>query len=251
MHKSINSDKYVNRFPSCVFVKLTGSLFKTSKNLFSSLGIFTKDKLVNSEIFELKLTIRFGKEKIDVPGGSVWFGVKRGELRLKMTNAKIPIEKQGLVPVLENGLNVEIQQEEGLEIEGGASFGAASSINARRKGVTKTSSKAIVKSYSISTSGAEHEPVWIFEAKSHASILIGQVNEVPLGPVCMCNPKQCSIRATFSLRGQQDISLIEAEGLWSKNIGRNKLAILERELFLRYISARLNPWLSSAEVTYG
>lgn len=251
MHRSVSSVKTVNRYPSCVFVKLTGSLLETSKRVLSNFGIFKQHKLGNSEIFELRLTIRFGKEKIDVPGGSIWFGVKRGELRLKMTNAMIPIEKQGLVSILENGLNVEIQQEEALEIERGASFGAANSISARRKGVTKTSSKATVRSYSISTAGAEHEPVWIFEARSHASILIGQINEVSLGPVYMFNPSQCFIKATFSLRGQQDISLTEAEGLWSKNIGRNKLAILERELFLRYISKRLNPWLSSAVVTYG
>jgi hypothetical protein len=60
-----------------------------------------------------------------------------------------------------------------------------------------------------------------------------------------------AIEATFEVRGQQDIFLAEAEGLWDKNLGRNKLAVLERELFLRFIAPKLKPYLSFTEVSHG
>ena len=256
MHSIQSFTKPINRYPSCVYFKLNVDILTSSHGQHgiqfrSVLAIDNQDQDQYGDTICLRLTIRFGREKIKVAGGSIWFGLKRGELRLKLANAIIPIEKQGLTAHFENECTLEVQQENSNEIEGGTSISGITSLTAKAKGIRKKSLKATYKSYSVYTGGTECDPVWIFEAQSHESILNGQISNVSLGDVRLSFSKPYTIAASFVVRGQQDIFLADAEGLWNKDIGRNKLAILERELFLRFIAPKLKPYLSFTEIDHG
>jgi hypothetical protein len=245
----------INRFPSCVYLKLGFGLLNSSlsqhiNNLFSPPVPHSRDSNNYRASICLRITVRFGKEPIKVAGGTIWFGLKRGELKLRIVNGVIPIEKQGLIAHLENELTLEVQQENANEIEGSASISSITSLTAKAKGLSKTSSKTSYKTYKVSTAGTECDPVWIFEAQAHELILIGQISDSFLGDVMLFS-QAYAIEATFEVRGQQDIFLAEAEGLWDKNLGRNKLAVLERELFLRFIAPKLKPYLCFTEVSHG
>ena len=233
MLKAQNELRLTNNFPDCVFIKLHTPYCERDEN---------RPDLAD---FDLGLTIRFGEEQIGVLGGSISFGLKRGELKLKLVNAKMPIEKHGLTAPLEIEVSSEIQNENGNESE----LSILSSPTAKIKGTGKRTTKTITKAYSVSTRGTEEEPVWIFEAITHEGILKGQANKELLGLVCIL-ARTCSIKASFEIHGQRDIHLTGARGLWPENIGRNKLAIIEREIFLRYISPKLEPCLSFTEIEY-
>jgi hypothetical protein len=254
MQEILNFSKIDNKFPNCVYLKLNGqlssqSLRRRDKQLFSSIQN-VKNYSDYDKILDLKLTIRFGREQIKVAGGSIWFGLNRGELRLKLFNGVIPIEQQGLTTPLENEITLEIQQENANELMGGTSNTTNIGFTANAKTTNKTTSKATYKAYSVSTAGTEHEPIWIFKTITQEPTLLGQISNAALG-LASLSSKSFAITATFEIRGQQDVSLVEAEGIWAKNIGRNKLAILEREIFRRYIAPKLKPYLSFMEVSHG
>ena len=243
----------VNKFPDCVFLKLNGDYCKedSGHNVNQFLSIFeTSDRNQenNKDLMSLKLSIRFGEESIKVLGGSIRFGLKRGELRLNLSNAIIPIETQGLTTPFQNEITLEVQRDESTEIEGGTSLGTNASLTAKTKGSNRIIKKSTYKTYQVVTGGTESNPVWTFTAKDHDSILKGQISNTLLGTAIL-STVPCSINASFQIRGQQDIRLTEAEGLWDRNIGRNKLAVLEREFFLRFISPKLKPYLSYAEIS--
>jgi hypothetical protein len=245
----------INRFPSCVFLKLNADFCKetSDRNANQLLSILTRAELNQRKCqghINLQLSIRFGKEPVKVTGGSIWFGLKRGELRLKLSNAIIPIEKQGLTALFENEIALEVQHDTSSEIEGGSSISSIPNLTAKAKGTNKKSERLTYNTYLVSTGGTECDPVWIFEAKFHESILKGQISNVALGTAILSSIS-FSIIATFQIRGQQDILLTEAEGLWDRNIGRNKLAVLEREFFLRFIAPKLKPYLCYVEISNG
>ncbi|WP_190340686.1 hypothetical protein [Leptolyngbya sp. FACHB-36] len=190
----------------------------------------------------LSLTIRFGRQEIKVPGGRVWFGLKRGELRLKLEDGKIPIEKMGLTAALELELEREDQQEQSRE--GEANIAIAGGV--KTKDAAKRASKVKSKIHQVVTGGTEEAPVWRFEVKTSEPVLEGQLTEERLGTIEAATGP-CGVAATFGVRGQRDICLIEAGGLWATDIGRNKKALLEREFFLRFIAPKLQPHLSRVE----
>ena len=246
----------INRYPSCVFFKLKGDILTSSHGQHGNQlpSVLANDYLEQEHYCDsicLRLTIRFGREHIKVACGSIWVGLKRGELKLKLANAIMPIEKQGLTANFESEITLEVQQENSNQIEGGTSISANTSLTAKAGGIRKKSTKATYKTYSVWTGGTECDPFWIFEAKTHESILNGQISNVLLGDVLLSTTQPFTITATFLVRGHQDIFLADAEGLWDKNIGRNKLAILERELFLRFIAPKLKPYLSFTEINHG
>jgi hypothetical protein len=245
----------INKFPSCVYLKLNLGLLKTSlgqhiNKFISSPVTHSRDSKDYRDSMCLRITVRFGKEPIRVAGGTIWFGLKRCELKLRLVNGVIPIEKQGLIAHLENELTLEVQQENGNEIEGSASISSNTGLTAKARGLSKATSKTSYKTYKVSTAGTESDPIWLFEAQAHESILTGQITDSFLGDVIFFS-QDYAIEAAFVVRGQQDIFLAEAEGLWDKNIGRNKLAILEREFFLRFLAPKLKPYLSFTEVNHG
>lgn len=235
-----------NRFPDCVFVKLHCAPVAT-ESAAATVIITTGTRSSLDDPIELQLTIRFGTQEIKVPGGQVWFGLRRGELKLKIENGRIPIETTGLSALFKTFVPKEIQKRGGSEQEGSLTIAVASGFGTKAKTVSETTTKVMIEESQVSTRGTEEEPVWVFESKISDTPLKGQLSEASLGTVEVA-VQPCKIQATFEVRGQRDICLTEAEGLWAKDLGRNKRAVLEREFFLRFIAPRLQPFLSQIEV---
>lgn len=239
----INTLEPINRFPDCLFMKLhivpiqpteLSSIIQTSTNL----------QRVRVAAIDLKLTLRFGEYEIKVLGGTVRFGLKRGNLKLKLENSRIPIEKMGLAAEFENEIDIEMQQEDGKEAE----INAAYSSSIKVKKINKTGSRVKYKIYQCHTIGTETDPIWVFEAKTAGQILKGQITEEPLGTVEIIT-RPCVIKGNFEVRNQRDLHLFESNGLFkAKNLSRNATALLTREMYLRIIEPKLQPFLSEFEV---
>ncbi|UBF27488.1 hypothetical protein K9N68_05960 [Kovacikia minuta CCNUW1] len=197
------------------------------------------------EQIDLKLTIRFGKQIIKFPGGTVEFGLKRGELALRFWNGKMPMEKVQLKFDFLKALEVEDQREYGQELEGVIAVAPGVKI----KDANKLSSKTKRSVSQVHNRGTEEQPVWEFQAHSSQDppILLGQLTREHLGTVEMAGTP-CSCTAIFTIRNQNDLYLFDASGLISgKNLSRNQLALIERKFFLRFIAPKLQPHLSQVE----
>lgn len=233
-----------NKFPNCVFIKLHKRLAQPEETNSSPI-VVTATRPSPTRPTVLKLTLRFGEHSIEIPGGLVKFGLKRGQLQLKLTNGKIPIETMGLTRPFEVVIETEVQQERGRETEANLAMAAG----LKSKDVGKTTNKQKCSTYQVSTQGTEEEPVWVFEAKTQEPILRGQLTEETLG-VIQATAEECHIEATFAVNGQNDLCLLNSEGLLrAKNLSRNKTALLTREFLSRYIAPKLHPHLSKLEGT--
>lgn len=247
--------KPLDRFPSCVSIRLHSTPVPHEESSRSVLISTTPQQPVVLET-DLSLTIRFGEQEIKVPGGQVWFGLKRGQLRLKLENGRIPLEKVALIAPLELAIEVEDQQESGASGELNLSLtgvfqpdpaAMGSGVGVKGGFTSKKGTKVKHKVHQCINGGTEVEPNWIFESKVEEQILVGQRTQEKLGTVeISTNP--CQVKATFEVSGQVDIRLTRASGLWVSDIGRNKAALIERLFFLRFIAPKLQPYLSQVEV---
>lgn len=238
----INTLEPTNRFPDCLFMKLhilpiqhtePSSIIQPSTNLQGA----------RVDAVDLKLTVRFGEYEIKVLGGTVRFGLKRGNLKLKLENCKMPIEDMKLIAEFEDKIDMEIQQEEGKEAE--VNVARASSFKVKK--INKTGSRTKYTTYQFHTKGTETEPIWVFEAKTAEQILKGQITKALLGSVEIIS-KPYSIKGNFEIKNQCDLHLFESMGWFkAKNLSRNATAILAREMYLRIIEPELQPFLSAFE----
>jgi hypothetical protein len=232
-----------NRFPDCVLMKLHCAPVEPEQpeqatTLILSPG--TRSPTTTTRTISLKLTIRFHKQTIKLPGGEVEFGLKRGELDLKLINGRIPLEKMGLVAAFELEVEVEEQQEQGREAE--ANIAVAGGVK------TKDASKRTIKTKSkrsrVANRGTEENPIWEFSMEPNLS---GRLAEESLGTIEL-NGLPCRVDAAFSARSQSDVELFDVAGLLkAKNLSRNKTAWATREFFLRFIAPKLQPHLSRVE----
>ena len=179
-----------------------------------------------SHSIKLHLTIQFGRQEIKLPEGRVWFGLKRGWFNLKLENRKITIKEWGATPPIE--LKLEPEQQEHSQV-GAANIAVAGGVN--------------WGSCQVSTTGTERSRIWTFAVETSEPILEGQLTEAWLAR-SEPDTHPCEVSATFKVWGQRDICLTHAERLWATDISRNKEALLERAFFLRFISPKLQPYLS-------
>ena len=238
--------KSENRVPDCVFMKLHSEPVQPAKAavLWFQL-VEPASTTLPIEQFDLKLTIRFNKATIKCPGGMIEFGLKRGELTLQLENGKIPLEKVALKAEFVKALEVEEQEEQGLERE----VTVAMTGGVKGKDASKATSKIKRLVSQVHNRGIEEQPSWEFrvQASREHLILLGQLTEEAIGTLEVTGDP-CSLIATFCVQNQSDIHLFNSSGLISgKNLSRNKTAWAARELFLRFIAPKLQPYLSRVE----
>jgi hypothetical protein len=224
-----------NRFPNLVTLKLsTQPLVQESP--FGSIP--SED---SSQSIDLKMTLRFGCQKFSFPSGEVLVYLKCGELKLKLTNGKIPLEKMGLVAPFEPIIEVKQQQVRGRKTE----MTVAVPAGIKTEEVSQQTTEVEFQASKIRNRGTEIAPIWEFMADFEPPYLIGQLTNSSLGEVKI-NSHPCSVQATFTVSDHKDLYL-EGKGLWPKDLSRNKLAILERAFFRRFIEPKLHPYLSQVE----
>jgi hypothetical protein len=194
------------------------------------------------------LNINFGEETLRVFGGTVSFGLKEGLLRLNLNGTTLPLRNLRLTSQFELVFNREITIENGKENEINATLSTNSNLLGKVRKTDKVSTKINDQVSSIQNGGTPKNPTWTFQAPVSRSILEGLLQEQIIG-IFDNTDNPISIEATFETQDEH-VKLTSANGFWVKDIGENKRAVIERELFLRYIRPKLKPYLSEMELSY-
>lgn len=227
-----NLPEPLNQFPDCVLMKLHSS---------------SQTALQTTGESELQLTIRFGEQAIPLPDkkGLVTFGLRRGELRLKISQGRIPLEKTGLVTPFQTKISIEKQRQEGrareanITKDSGLKFSDSSS----------TTDKVQDTLYQVRSKGTETNPVWVFEEHLQ-DCLSGSLVEERLGTVVI-EGNDCVVMATFEVAHQTDICFIEIDELLPQGIfkalSRTQQRLICKEFFTRCILPQLLQPLSQVE----
>lgn len=156
-----------------------------------------------------------------------------------------PLEKVALKANFAKALEVEEQEEKGLERE----VTVAMTGGVKGKDASKATSKVKRLVSQVHNRGTEERPSWEFQVQASREhlILLGQLTEEAIGTLEVTGDP-CSLTATFCIQNQSDIHLFDSSGLIAgKNLSRNKTAWAAREFFLRFVAPKLQPHLSRVE----
>jgi len=149
-----------------------------------SKGVFSLLKKSDPEAFSLSVRIIFNQQWLDFRFGRVKFGLRGGELRLKLENGQMPSElrNEALKKILARELEIERQlggeQESKFQLEGSATpdLSKASLKGVREKRQKESQGdKFQLKIAQISHKGANNQPVWVFENRTGEPVLIGEL----------------------------------------------------------------------------
>lgn len=231
---SIPSPKPENKCPECLFIDLQGIL-------------------VQSDGIDLNLTINFNEQWEALKGGRVKFGLKGGELRLKLENSKSPYEFRKFTRLLTVELIMGRDTTGSYKTTGSAGL----SVEKEKAGVSTNFSaeeqygatdKFQFTTCQVTTKGSEENPIWDFRVKTGEPVLIGSLTNSKLATLSVTK-KPCCVEATFEI-SKRDVYISEGEGLYPDNISRNKRAWIEREIALWLLETKLNPYMSRVRLQY-
>lgn len=245
-----------NKFPDCLYMKLEGiPIQPDSLDYLDSWQVSTETRQI-----DLHLTINFNEQWELLPGGRIKFGLKGGELRVKLENSEIPFESRELagswelsVPTAKKKSQIP-QDKKSREIR-------ANNLNASVNGSQIKAKESAIPEQSLSTFNqlpvnichittkvSEENPAWVFEEEMGELVLKGSLNQAKLATLNM-TALPCRVEATFEV-SKRDVCLTDAEGLWPADISRNKRAVLDRLIVQRLLEPKFKPYLSKAELHY-
>jgi hypothetical protein len=216
--------------------------------------------LTQTQQIDLHLTISFNEQWESLKQGRIKFGLKGGELRLKLENSEIPYECRELAGSLELSLPKEKPESPGSKEPKGREVHTApinfsvngSKVPAPANVMTAPrSSKNTLSEISVchvTTKVSEENPVWVFEEEMGQPVLKGILNKTKLATLNV-TALPCHVEATFEV-SKQDVCLTDAEGLWPSDISRNKRAVLDRLIIQRLLEPKLKPYLSRGSLHY-
>lgn len=233
-------------------MKLEGIVIEPEKP-----GIFNlKLKSAATEQIKLLLNLRFNEHWEQSLGGRFKFGLKGGELSLKLKNCTISLPSGALgksfklaAQTLPNDkkqqqakANQDALEEALPEIKSGDQGKISQSETAK-----KTDNSQLI-SCQITTKGSEENLAWVFVLKTEEPILQGIIKNVILATINV-TAKPCRVEAVFSVSAQ-DVYITESEGLWSENISKKRRIVIQRAIVHRLLKRKLKPYLSRQEMRY-
>ncbi|MEO1592499.1 MAG: hypothetical protein AAFU71_14595 [Cyanobacteria bacterium J06632_22] len=177
----------------------------------SVIARFRRARNIRTDV-NVSLTITFsGQQAIDIPkgkrlgltGGQTTFGIRRGQLKLALQNCTMPPDQ--------------------------ISLGTA--------GIQGGSKQPSTDLFHVQNTSAEESPTWTFEANKAHRLIEGTLKEQLLGLLSVATSPY-DISATFTVEGE-DIQLDWGQLRGAQNIHRNKLAMIERGIVLRYLKPLL------------
>lgn len=200
----------------------------------------------------LLLTINFAKHHMKVLGGRVWFGLRRGELKLTPSNGVIPYEHRWPESPLEVNFKFKrtVNETKGTKRSRSTSdklnvghtlTNTKLSIGTSRNGEKAEEQVKGIKdefeyvTWRIRPKGSDKEAYWDFEALEIESCLQGRLFKKE---ICKVMPP-CGVRASFRVF-KRDIQPIGGEGLWPENLEAVKCAVI-LALLRRHIVKTLGP----------
>lgn len=245
-----------NNFPDCLYMKLEGIPIEpeSQENLE-----FWKTSNQTQQI-NLQLTINFSEQWESLGEGRIKFGLKGGELRLKLENSEIPYESRTLAGYL--GLSLPQHQQPSPTTKQPKSIGIrerAKNLFFRRVKADSESNMVVeskpnatnqcpISLCHVTTKISEEYPAWVFEEERDELVLKGSLIKINLATLNIL-ALPCKVEATFEV-SQRNVCLTDAEGLWLPDISRNKKAVLDRLIIQRLLEPKLKPYLSRAELQY-
>lgn len=243
-----------NKCPNCLYLKLDGIPVQPVSQ--DSLDFWPTS--THAQTIDLYLTIHFNEQWESLQEGRVKFGLRGGELRLKMENSEIPYESRQLIGSFE--LSPQSQKPKGRtyqkeintrpHTENTVARGkpTQAQVNLGQGQGSEGTEQFPVNICHVMTKISEENPTWVFEEEMGGLVLKGVLEQVKLATVnAIAFP--CRVEATFEV-SKRDVCLTDAEGLWPPDISRNKKAILARLIIQRLLEPKLKPYLSRAELHY-
>jgi hypothetical protein len=243
--KAIAVTEPENRCPECLHLEISGEVV-TAK------GLFPNRKKSEPDAIALFVRINFNEQWVDFNFGRVKFGLRGGELRLKLENGKMPSElrNEGLKKMLERELSVERQagaeRERKSQVEGSLPVDLS---KASLKGVGEDrqkdsrSDKFELKIAQISHKGADDQPVWVFENITREPVLIGELAD-SLGKMLIEEKdKSWEVKATFTPEMRQ-VAITGLENLFKYDIFDSKLNAFELGVAKLFLKHKTQPYLS-------
>lgn len=246
-----------NKCKDCLYMELEIAPVKPdNRGLIER--IWQREEIQPGEI-DLHLTINFNEQWEDLIGGRVKFGLKGGELRLHLENGKAPYKGRNLAGELELSIQKERQKQESNERQNNLEGCVGDSkpgvkASASEKQTRGTTDKFQFSVCQVTTKGGLKAPAWAFEAETGDPILKGLLFDketkcgVKLATVNVTE-KPCRIKATFEV-SKRDVYITEAEGIYPRDISRNKMAWIEYEIALWLLKTKLQPYMSRQDLQY-
>ncbi|HEY9905846.1 MAG TPA: hypothetical protein V6D43_25995 [Candidatus Sericytochromatia bacterium] len=237
-----------NKCLGSLFMKLEGTLVQQELP-----GDFKlKSEPAQTEQLKLYLTLQFKEQRELLVDGHIKFGLKGGQLRVKLKNAQLPLTSSESARLFEVCLPNKGQSSE----TSGNKTDVEDSLLERKPGVkTNSDTQKTVQRTERSQStccqvvvkGSQENPVWVFEVDGE-SVLQGLFKNVALATLDVV-AKPCYVEATFEV-SPRDVHLAEAEGLWPKNISKKKIAVIKRAIARHFLEQKLKPYLSRQLLRY-
>lgn len=249
--RAIAVTEHDNKCPECLHLEISGEpVAPESKGLFSLL------KKSEPEAFSLSVRIIFNQQWLDFRFGRVKFGLRGGELRLKLENGQMPSElrNEALKKILARELEIERQlggeQESKSQLEGTVTPDLSkASLKGVREQRRKESQgdKFQLKIAQISHKGADNQPVWVFENRTGEPVLIGELAD-SLGKMLIAGVPW-SVEATFTPEMRQ-VVITGLENLFKDDISGHKLNVFELAVAKLFLKHKTQPYLSRQVLRY-
>lgn len=244
-----------NKFPDCLSMKLEG--IPIHRDIPDYLEFLPTSR---TQQIELYLTLNFNEQWESLRQGRIKFGLKGGELRLRLEGGQIPYEFRELSGSVELALPSpmpdpdENQPPTGIEdlISATNSVLEETQTDIQAQAGTgeplPSGEQVQVSVCHVTKKVSEENPAWVFEEERGQPILKGWLNGVKLATLkAIAFP--CRVEATFEV-SKRDVCLTDAEGLWPPDISRNKRAVLDRLIIQRVLEPKFKPYLSRAQLHY-
>jgi len=234
-----------NKCPDCLYLKLEGIPVQSDHEYYDVGCASTQTQQI-----DLHLTIKFNEQWEALKGGRIKFGLKGGELRLKLENSEIPYEDRNLAGAIElvGQHKQELQVPDKKPLDNRRPFNFTVNGNQPKELKLPVIQQDSISFCHVTTKVSEENPTWVFEAEISEQVLRGSLHQAKLATLNI-TALPCRVEATFEI-SKQDLCLTDAEGLWSPDISRNKKAVLERLIVQRLLEPKFKPYLSKAELHY-
>jgi hypothetical protein len=238
-----------NKCPDCLYMEL--DTIQPEKTLLSR--VF-QSKQIETEQLSLHLLINFNAQWEPLLLGRIKFGLKGGELKLKLTNGKMSYEDRKLTTQpFAVSVSKERQKQKGsktnAELEPSWNEGkTGAKVKLGSEETEGITDKFQLTAYQVSQKGPENNPTWAFEVETGETYLKGTLAKTELG-VLTVTARSCCVEATFEV-SQRDVEVIEAEGPWLKDIIPEKRKTLDIGLVKLLLKHKLTPYLSRVELRH-
>ncbi len=240
--RAIEVTEHDNKCPECLHLEISGEPVASE-----SKGPFSLFKKSEPEAFSLSVRINFNQQWLVFSFGRVKFGLRGGELRLKLENGQMPSElrNEALKKILARE-----EQESKSQVEASVtpdlSKASLKGVGEQRQKKSQVD-KFQLKIAQVSHKGANNQPVWVFENRTGEPVLIGELAD-SLGKMLIAGVPW-SVEATFTPEMRQ-VVITGLENLFKDDISGHKLNVFELGFAKLFLKHKTQPYLSRQVLRY-